>query len=87
MAGQEIQILKKDIEIMSESINNLKAEMKAHREDTAIRHKEFQDFKEELFEKLEKRFAGKWTEKVLIFIWSGIGIALIWALMTLIVKK
>lgn len=38
-------------------------------------------------EKLELKFAWKWTERILIFIWSGIWIAIVWAFMALILKK
>ncbi len=45
--------------------------MKAHREDEALRHKEFQEFKEDLFEKLETKFASKWVERFIIFVLSA----------------
>lgn len=87
MTADKIPLIEKDITIMSETIKDLKKDMEQHRNDTAVRHKEFQEFREELFEKLETRFAWKWTEKVLIFIWTSIWIALIWAIMALILKK
>lgn len=37
--------------------------------------------------RLESKFAWKWTEKILIFIWSAVGIAIVGAIMTLIIKK
>lgn len=40
-----------------------------------------------LLEKLETKFAWKWTEKLLIFIWWVMGTAIIWAFMALIFKK
>ena len=87
MVNNEVPLIKKDLQTMSESIKDLKSDMKAHREDTALRHREFQDFKEELFEKLETKFASKWVEKVTIFWLSWIGIAIIGAIMALIIKK
>ena len=36
--------------------------------------------------KLDWKFAWKWTEKILIFIWSAIAIAIVGAIMTLILK-
>lgn len=57
MPVDKIPLIEKDITTMSESIKDLKNDMKQHRDDTAIRHKEFQDFREELFEKLDTRFA------------------------------
>ena len=72
MAVEDIPLIKKDIQVMSESIKDLKVDMQAHRNDTALRHKEFQDFREELFDKLEKRFASKWVEKIVVFAMSAI---------------
>ncbi len=68
MPTDKIPLIEKDIQTMSESIKDFKNEFKLHRDDTSIRHKEFQDFREELFEKLDTRFAGKWTEKIIIFV-------------------
>lgn len=87
MATNEVPLIKKDIQIMSESIKSLKDDMKAHREDEALRHKEFQEFKEDLFEKLETKFASKWVERFIIFVLSATWLAIIGAFMTLILKK
>jgi hypothetical protein len=38
-------------------------------------------------EKAEERFAGKWTEKLLIFVGSAVGIALIGAFMALLLTN
>jgi len=37
--------------------------------------------------KMESKFAWKWTEKILIFVWTGVWLAIIWAVMALILKK
>ena len=87
MPVEDIPLIKKDLQVMSESIKDLKTDMQAHRNDTALRHKEFQDFREELFEKLEKRFASKWVEKFLIFVLSAGWLVIIGAFMALIIKK
>lgn len=57
MSVAKIPLIEKDIQNMSESIRDLKNDMKAHRDDTALRHKEFQEFRDELFDKLESKFA------------------------------
>ncbi len=82
-----IPLIKKDIETMSDSIKQIKDDMKQHRDDTALRHREFQDFKEELFDRLDNRYAGKWTERTLVWVWWTIGLTLIWAIMSLILIK
>lgn len=82
----EVPLIKKDLYIMSESIKRLEEDMKAHRSDEALRHKEFQDFKEDLFERLETKFASKWVEKSMVAIFSTIWLALLWAILALILK-
>ena len=86
-AAVEIPLIKKDIQIMNSSIQEIKNDLCKHFDDEAGRHREFQEFKEELFDKLETRFAGKWTEKVIIFIWTTIWVVLIWALLSLVIKN
>lgn len=72
MPAEEIPLIKKDIQTMSESIKDLKHDMQAHRDDTALRHREFQEFREELFDRLDNRYAGKWIEKTFVWIFSVI---------------
>lgn len=87
MATNEVPLIKKDIQIMSESIKALKDDLEKHFSDEARRHDDFLLFKEDLFEKLDKKFAWKWTEKFLIFVLSATWLAIIGAFMTLILKK
>lgn len=86
MTAEKIPLIEKDVQTMSEAIKEIKADMKSHREDMNAHREEFQQFKEELFNKLDQRFAGKWTEKVLVYIGWLILTAVVWAIMTLIIK-
>lgn len=67
--------MKKDIEYIKVSLDNNKED-----------HKAMMDKIEGWITASEKRFAGRWTEKVLIWAGVGIGGALIVAFMELIIK-
>ena len=75
-----IATMEKDIEFIKEALNwHMKVEEARNLADI--------QWKKELLEHLETKFAWKWTEKILIFVWTGIWIALIWAIMALILKN
>lgn len=76
MAANEVPLLKKDISIMNDKLDTLTKDFKDHT-----------DKMETYFERLEHKFAGKWTEKILIFIGSAVWIAIVGAIMALIIKK
>lgn len=76
MATSEIPLIQKDIEIMNDKLDTLTKDFKDH----TVKMETY-------FERLENKFAGKWTERVLIFIGSAVGIAIVGAVMTLILKK
>lgn len=42
---------------------------------------------DKLIDQIETKYAGKWVEKVLIFIWSIVGGSLISAIMYLVIKQ
>lgn len=87
MSTDKIPLIEKDIQTMSDSIKDLKSDMKAHRDDTALRHREFQDFREELFDRLDKKYAGKWVEKIMLFVGWIVWTAIIGWIMALIIKS
>jgi hypothetical protein len=70
--SSEVPLIKKDIQIMSESIKALKDDLEKHFSDEAKRHDDFLLFKEDLFEKLETKFASKWVERSMVAIFSAI---------------
>lgn len=95
---QTISMLTDKIDEVSNEVKNNFAEFKeeskrqqSHREETLKFHAEQREadakFREELLEKLEEKFAGKWTEKIIIFIGWIMWTAIVWALMTLILRK
>ena len=81
---------------MQEDINNLQKNMikmqtdisyiKEALDENKAQHKEIMDKMEDWIKASEKRFAGRWTEKIIIWTGIGIGGALIVAFMNLIIK-
>lgn len=63
----KIPLIEKDIQTMSEAIKEMKSEMKNHREDMNAHRQDFQAFKEELFDKMDSKFASKWVEKFILW--------------------
>jgi len=79
LSNQSLISMNEKIWKMGESLDRHYVEEKAYR-DADLK------WKSELFDKLDSKYSGKWAEKVLIWFWSAIWIAIIGALMTLILK-
>jgi len=75
MAHDELTQMKLDI-------NELKGETRHISEKLEEIHADFKSYVKES----DTRFAGKWTEKVLVFVGTTVGLAVIGAIMTLILK-
>lgn len=75
MTVEKIPILEKEISHMNEKIDTIYEEFKEHRTEM-----------KQYFEKLESKFAGKWTEKIIIFIGGAVGTIIIGAIMALVIK-
>lgn len=59
MTANEVPLIKKDIAIMNDKIDKLSTDFKEHTVKI-----------ETYFEKLEHKFANKWVERALVFIFS-----------------
>lgn len=57
MDTAKIPLIEKDVSIMKESLNTLAQDFKEHRIEWR-----------QSMERMEEKYAGKWTEKLLIFI-------------------
>ena len=65
MTAEKIPLIEKDVQTMSEAIKEIKSDIKSHKEDMNAHREEFQQFKsnefprfkEELFTKLDQKFA------------------------------
>ena len=98
MTIEQIPLIQKDISMLTEKIDKVSDKVEeearksqAHRDETLKFHADQKEsdakFREELLEKLEWKFAWKWTEKIIIFIGWIMGTAIVGALMTLILRK
>ena len=65
---------------MLEQLKRMEADLRKQIEDQAKYHTELMD-------RLDTKYASKWVERTIIFIWSAVWITIIWALMALIIKK
>lgn len=94
MTNTQQALMQAKIDITKEQ-SDLRHEQNAIFQNTIIKLEESMDKKiDKLIErfdsfesKLDWKFAWKWTEKILIFIWSAVGIAIVGAVMTVILKK
>jgi hypothetical protein len=78
----ELTKIKFDMNDMKNDIKGLGTKLDSTNLKVAEIHADLKEF----IEKSESRFAGKWTEKLLIFVGSAVGLALIGALMALVLK-
>ena len=74
---------KNSIENMDKTLQEMKANFKTHNDDEKIFQKTILD----KIDDLEKKFAGKWVEKMMIFFWTVAWGTIITAFMYLILKK
>lgn len=70
-------------EVLINYQDNLENKIDKYFDESKTFHKDILD----RLDKLEDKFAGKWTEKILIFIGWLVLTAIIWAIMTLIIIK
>lgn len=87
MSPTDIAVLKTEIAYLVKSIENLSTTLKDHMEKEEKHMEEEEKSMRSIIESLDKKYAAKWTEKVLVFVWSSVGTCIIWALMYLIIKK
>lgn len=94
MTVEQIPLIQKDISMLTDKFDELSKEVKSnfleYKEEAKLQQKHREEsikFHADLLEKLDNRFAWKWTERVLTFIWTWIWIAIIGAIMALILKQ
>ena len=86
MTTEQIPLMQQTISMLTDKIDKVADKVEEEARKAQLHREESLKFHADLLEKLETKFAGKWTEKVLIFIWTWIWIAIIWAFMALILK-
>lgn len=83
----EVPLIKKDISMLNDKMERIEQKQDEEARKNEKHRQEDYEFRAQLLEKLDSRFAGKWTEKVLVFIWSAIWIALIGSILSLVIIK
>lgn len=82
--NSRIWSLENQVQNLTEGLDNfVQVDFKDFRKEV----KESFEKQEKKVEELEKKYAGKWTERVLIFIWWIAWTAIVGALMTLIIIR
>lgn len=76
MSADQIPLMQKDISMLTDKID--KVEVKLDRMSEKL---------ENMLTKMEDKYAWKWTEKVLVYVWWLMLTAIIWSIMTLIIIK
>lgn len=87
MTEEQIPLMKQTISMLTEKIDEVSKKVEEEAKKAQTHREESLKFRADLLEKLEKKFAGKWTEKIIIFIGGIMWTAIVWALMTLILRK
>ena len=68
MSTEQIPLIQKDISMLTDKIEKMEKKQDDEARKAQLHRDESLRFHADLMEKLETKFAGKWTEKVLIFI-------------------
>lgn len=68
MSQEEIPLILKDITMLTTKIDQVALKVEEEARKAQSHREESLKFNADLLEKLETRFAGKWTEKVLVYI-------------------
>lgn len=68
MTAEEIPLMKQTISMLTEKIDKVADKVEEEARKAQLHREESLKFHAALLEKLETRFAGKWTEKIIIFI-------------------
>lgn len=87
MTVEQIPLIQKDIFMLTDKLDKIANRVEDEAKKAQAHREESLKFHADLLEKLDKRFAWKWTERVLTFIWTWIWIAIIGAIMALILKQ
>ncbi len=68
MTAEQIPLMQQNISMLTDKVDRIADKVEEESRMAQSHREESLKFHAELLEKLETRFAGKWTEKVLIFI-------------------
>lgn len=80
MSPKDINTLQIEMEYMKKAFEEMKEAFKENQ-------KAQQDSMNLLIAEIDKKYAAKWAEKVLVFVGCALGVGIIWAIMSLIFIK
>lgn len=83
----EIPLMQQTISMLTDKVDKIAEKVEEEARKAQSHREESLKFHTDLLEKLETKFAGKWTEKVLVYVGGIMLTAIIWAIMTLIIIK
>lgn len=84
MSAEQIPLMKQTISMLTDKVDKIGDKVEEEARKAQAHREESIKFHAELLEKLDTRFAWKWTEKIIVFIGSAIWISLIGAIMALV---
>lgn len=87
MSPTDIAVLKTQIDYLAKAIESLSFSLQNHMEKEEQHMEEEEKVMRWIIESLDRKYAAKWTEKVLVFVGSGVWSTIIGALMYLIIIK
>ena len=87
MTAEQIPLMKQTISMLTEEMKKVSAKVDEEAKKAQLHREESLKFHADLLEKLETKFAWKWTEKVLVYVWWLMLTGIVGAIMTLIIIK
>lgn len=87
MTAEQIPLMQQTISMLTDKIDKVADKVEEEARKAQLHREESLKFHADLLDKLETKFAGKWTEKIIIFVWTWIWIAIIGSIMALILKQ
>jgi hypothetical protein len=85
--SEQIPLMQQTIVMLTDKVDRIESKQDEEARKNEKHRQEDYEFRAQLLEKLETRFAWKWTEKIIIFIGWIMWTAIVGALMTLILRK
>ena len=68
MSAEQIPLMQQTISMLTDKVTRIESKQDEEAKKNEKHRQEDYEFRAQLLEKLETRFAGKWTEKIIIFI-------------------
>jgi len=87
MTIEQIPLMQQTISMLTDKVDRIESKQDEEAKKNEKHRQEDYEFRAQLLEKLETRFAGKWVEKALVFIGWAIAMIIIGALMAKIIVK